>query len=445
MSFTTGLSGLSAAQNMLSVTGNNLANSNTAGFKQSRSEFADVYSSSVSGVSSTLPGSGAKVASAAQQFAQGNLEFTENSLDLAISGEGFFVMGDSVTDPSALSYSRDGAFHLDDNGFVVNNSGNALMVYRPNDSANVAAGFSTGIKQPVQVSTDQSNPKATTAVNISLNLSSTATVPTPISGVFSTLDPTSYNFTTSVNVFDSLGSSHAVTSYYVKNATANVWDVFVDVDNSGGNPLNPTPGTPMNSDGVTPLNPVTNQLEFDTQGNLMANPASIPPPLLPSATTSPVSVVFTPTNGAAPLAFAINLAGSNQFNGASSVNTQSQDGHAAGNLIGVSADKAGVLFARFSNGSQTVLGEVAMAKFQNPQGLTKLGDTRWAESTASGIAIFGEGGVGNFGRLNSGALEQSNVDMASELVKLIIAQQMFQANSQTISTENQVITSIINL
>lgn len=449
MSFNIGLSGLNAAQNLLSVSGNNIANANTTGFKETRAEFGDVYSTSVAGVSKTNPGAGAKVANDAQQFTQGNLQFTENSLDMAVSGDGFFVLGESVADPSSLSYSRDGSFHLDANGYVVNNNGNALMVYQANDPADVNAGFSTGIRAPVQINTSQSNPKATSAIDIGLNLNSTATVPAPASGVFSTTDPTSYNYTTSVNVFDSLGVSHTVSTYYVKtnnppgsvNGGA-VWDMYVDVDNSGAT-------TGANLSGPT-------EMEFDTSGNLVGpeDLTAVPPVNVGSLTTGTTAagltvpgttINFTPTTGAAPMTFSIDMSGSTQYNSPSSVNTLTKDGYAAGNLESLATDTNGVLYARYSNGSSVVLGEVALAKFQNPQGMSKLGDTRWAESTSSGTPLYGQAGVGSFGRLQSGALEGSNVDMASELVKLITAQQAYQANAQTIQTENTVITSLLNI
>ncbi|TAN49186.1 MAG: flagellar hook protein FlgE [Methylococcaceae bacterium] len=474
MSFTTGLSGLSAAQNLLSVTGNNVANVNTTGFKLSRAEFSDVYATSVGSVSKTAPGSGAKVANDAQQFSQGNLQFTENSLDMAVTGEGFFVLGGSIADPtSGVRYTRDGAFHLDSDGYVVSNSGNPLLAYRPNDAQDATAGFSTGIRDTIRVNTSQSNPSATTEVKLGLNVSSNALPPTVAE--FSTLDPNSYNYATSVNIFDSLGVQHTVTSYFVKAPSDDpapqavdvngnsiggaVWKMYVDVDDSGGKSVGgdaPT-GQPLSlTEGVTAANPI--YLEFDTSGNLVppalgdneqnnslttpavdADGAPIDPPV-----PGPV-INFTPTSGAAPISFTMNMTGSTQFSTANSVNTLTQDGYATGNLTGVAVDESGVMYARYSNGSSTVLGEVALAKFQNPQALSKLGDTGWAESTTSGVPIYGEAGIGSFGKLHSGALEGSNVDLASELVKLIIAQQMYQANTQSIQTENTVTNALLQL
>lgn len=432
MGFTTALSGLNSAQNMLASTGNNIANANTSGFKESRSEFADVYATSLGGVSSTATGIGSKVANVAQQFNQGNLEFTKNSLDLAISGEGFFVMAENTQDIETRVYTRAGMFHVDKDGNVVNNTNNPLLVFKPNGTT-VSDGFSQGILQPLQISTSQGFPEATENASIALNLDAGAVDPVlAFNTALATPDTDSFNFTTSINVFDSLGNTHALSTFYVKNATAT------------GNPVNP-PGTNPNVwdvytyfDGAA-LSATPTQLEFNGSGALIQNPPS-------TLTDNPVPFLAIPlTNGADDMDITIDFSGSTQFSEASSVNQLTQDGLTVGRLIGIDIDNTGVVFARFSNGASTPMGQVALVRFPNPQGLSKLGDTLWAESSGSGAPIPGAASTGNFGVIQSGALENSNVDLAEQLVKLIIAQQYYQANAQTITTENQITQTLLNI
>jgi len=420
MAFNTALSGLNAASNMLSVTGNNVANANTTGFKKSRSEFADVYASSLGGVSSITPGAGVRVTNVAQQFNQGNLEFTENNLDLAISGEGFFVLGDNVNNINERVYSRAGAFHMDRDGYVVNHLGQPLLVYAPNGET-VEEGFSTGVFQTLQLDSTQGLPKATSSLAMGVNLDSRQDPPatTP----FDPDDPTSYTHSTSVTVYDSLGNTHIATSYYVKTATTNEWELHAYVD--GQNML-----------GGTTTDPTT--LLFDSDGKLSEVNGS-------TATTQFQTDSVTINPSAQPIQLTLDLNGSTQLGSAFSVNTLTQDGLTIGRLTGVDIDDTGVVFARFSNGGSKPLGQVAMVRFQNPQGLSKLGDTTWAESANSGVPINGVAGTSSFGSIKAGALEGANVDLAQQLVNLIIAQQAYQANAQTISTENTITQTLLNI
>lgn len=405
---------------MLSTTGNNVANANTTGFKKSRSEFADVYASSMGGVSSITPGAGVRVADVAQQFTQGNLDFTENNLDLAISGEGFFVLGDSVDNVNARVYTRAGAFHMDREGYVVNHLGQPLMVYAPNGDT-IEEGFSTGVFQTLQLDSTQGLPKATSSIDMAVNLDSrkpeSATTP------FDPADSGSYTHTTSVTIYDSLGNTHVATSYYVKTATPNTWELHVYVD--GQNML-----------GGSTTDPI--KLEFDPDGKLLEvndDPATA------QFQTDPVTI----NPSAQDIQLTLDLQGSTQFGSAFSVNTLNQDGLTIGRLTGVDIDDTGVVFARFSNGGSKPLGQVAMVRFQNPQGLAKLGDTNWGESANSGAPISGVAGTSSFGVIKAGAIEASNVDLAQQLVNLIIAQQAYQANAQTISTENTVTQTLLNI
>jgi len=418
MSFTTALSGLNAAANNLSVTGNNIANANTTGFKRSRSEFVDVYASSFAGVSKTQPGAGVRVAEVAQQFNQGNLNLTGNNMDLAINGEGFFTLADNPADLNSLVYSRAGAFQVNKDGVVTNTQGQALLAYKPNGTT-VAEGFSPGVLTTVSLNTGAGLPVATTKVDVSVNLDANATVPQV--ATFDPLNSDSYTKQSSVSVYDSLGVSHKLTTYFVAGAVTPAttttpatrdWTAHHYID---GDPLAPT------------------TLTFDSDGKLT------------STATGALGSWPPPASSAAPITATMDYTGSTQFSSPFSVDALKQDGLAAGKLTGIATDDEGVIFARFSNGGSTPLGKVALTRFANPQGLTKLGDTSWGQSSASGVPIPGNAGEGKFGLVQSGALEQSNVDLSEQLVNLIVAQQTYQANSQTISTENSIIQTILNI
>lgn len=418
MAFTTALSGLNAASNNLAVTGNNIANANTTGFKRSRSEFADVYSTSVGGVSKVQPGSGVRVANVAQQFNQGVLSFTENNLDLALSGGGFFTLAKSPTDVNNLSYTRSGEFKLDKEGYMVNNQGNALLVYKPNGTK-VSDGFSVGVTQPVQIKTLTGPPLATDSVNIAVNVNVDDIPPTQ---GFDFKDPTTYNSQTSVTVYDTLGSPHILTAYYAKDAVANVWNVYHYMSE---------PGAP--ADVKTQVHSGT--LEFNSSGQL----------IVPADGKFALGA-YPVTNGADPVTItSMDYSGSTQVQQKFSVNDLTQNGLPAGQLTGIDIDDEGVIFARFSNGGSQTVGKVALTRFANENGLTKLGDTTWGQGADSGEPIKGEAGTNNFGGIQSGALESSNVDLAAQLVNLIVAQQTYQANAKTITTENAIMQTVLNI
>jgi flagellar hook protein FlgE len=426
MGFATALSGLNAAANNLSVTGNNIANANTTGFKESRSEFADVYASSIGGVSKTQPGSGVRIAEVAQQFNQGTLDLTGNNLDMAINGEGFFTLADNPADLNSLVYSRAGAFEVNKDGLVTNAQGQALLAYKPN-GATAADGFSAGVLTPVSLNNAGAGlPVSTTKVALSVNLDASNPA---ITTAFNPLDSSTYTKQTSATIYDSLGASHKLTTYFVAGAatpaTASTpatrnWTVHHYVTD---NPL-----APVSVDTA----PAT--LSFDSTGKLAA-PANGQVSLAPYVTGTSAANIVTK----------MDYTGSTQLSSPFSVDALRQDGLAAGKLTGIDIDDAGGIFARFSNGGSTPLGKVALTRFANPQGLAKLGGTTWGQSPASGTPIAGEAGIGSFGSIQSGALEQSNVDLSKQLVNLIIAQQTYQANSQTISTENSIIQTILNI
>jgi flagellar hook protein FlgE len=405
MPFRIALSGLNAASADLGVTANNIANVNTTGFKGSRAQFGDVFAVSPYGLSRNIIGSGVRMTGVAQQFAQGNIDFTNNSLDLAISGNGFFTLSDGGT----LVYSRAGNFNVNRDGNVVNGVGQRLQVYPP---ASNGVGFDTGSMSDLQLSTNDNPPTATTNVFVTNNLPANATPPAV--AVFDPTDANSYNNTTSLTVYDSLGVSHVASLYYVKSATANTWDVYSEID---GNPSG-GPDSLAYSDTGALITPVGGQVV-------------IPP--------------YTPTTGAAALNITIDLTKSSQFGSAFTVNELRQDGFAVGQLTGIETSPEGVVYARYSNGQSTGLGQIVLSTFPNSGGLQQLGDTTWGETFESGQALRGQAGSSSLGSVQSGALEASNVNLTEQLVNMITAQRNFQANAQMISTADQVTQTVINI
>lgn len=421
MPFSIALSGLNAASKDLEVTGNNIANSSTNGFKSSRTEFADVFAVSTGGVSSTAIGSGVRLANVAQEFGQGNIDFTSSNLDLAINGEGFFVLSDG----GSQVYSRAGAYNIDRNGYVVNSTGQRLQVFDP--IGNSSDTFNTGSLNDLQVSQTEGAPRATSSIGLNMNLdSSDPAIPSGVTPLDPT-DATTYNFSTSFSVFDSQGVEHSATTYFQKQAN-NQWDARLYLNGTD-------PGDVVQVGGSD-----TFSFEFDDNGQLISNSGT---PAL-----NGTEVIFdakNPGTGAADLNMTMDLADLVQFGGDYTVNSLSQDGFAKGKLSGLSISDEGVISARFTNGQSNALGKVALASFPNPTELRQVGDTNWAETFSSGQPLVGEPGSGSLGAIQSGALESSNVDIAAELIKLITAQRNFQANSQVISTADTITQTIINI
>lgn len=433
MTFNTALSGLKAASTHLDVTGNNIANTGTTGFKYSRAEFADLYASSMFGTGSNAVGSGVITADIAQQHTQGNISYTDNSLDLAVNGSGYFIVNDGGTQ----LYTRSGAFKVDNQGNVIDNSGNNLMGYGVDADGNLVNGVLTNLT----VDTSNQAPNATSTVTQGVALNSSETVPTIA------FDPTvsdSFNWSTSVSLYDSQGNEHTMTQYFVKEAS-NEWSMHVLID--GRNP-----GDPASTD------PYQASLSFDTSGRLQASASSDftvnadgtitladwVPATITDATTDPVT---WGDNGAAASTSGVTLDLRNmtQTNTRFAVNSLSQDGYTTGQLSGLSVDETGQLFATYTNGQVNLIGQVALATFANMQGLTPVGGTAWKQSLASGEPVIGTPGSGTLGSIVSGALEDSNVDLTAQLVDLIIAQRNYQANAKTIETENAIAQTIINI
>lgn len=538
MSFQQGLSGLNSSSKQLDAIGNNVANASTVGFKQSQAQFADLYAASLSGGGAVQIGTGVKVAAVAQQFTQGNITNTNNSMDTAISGQGFFRM---IDQNGAILYSRNGQFQVDKNGFIVNNQGHQVSGYLPNaagvistaqpaplqisaadlvprQTSNLAAGgvpvgvglnldaratFPTGLSQgkvagsavaglTIDATNDQMtvtvdgtlsgtvaipNAVYTTAASLAsavqtavnadaalvaagksvtvsadaatgiltitsnsagtasaiavanvgadttvANLLGAAPVTTAGAGTFNPLDPATYNSSTSLTVYDSLGASHIASLYFQKTA-ANTWNSYLTVDGA----MLPATGTALT------------MLTFNTLGQLTA-PAAVPPLALGQVT----SASFTPT-GAAAQTLTFDFSQSSQYGGNFGVNTLTQDGYTSGRLNGFSTSSDGTILGRYSNGQSRALGQMLLANFTNPQGLQPMGNNEWVETSASGGPLVGVPGSSSLGLLQASAVEDSNVDLTAELVNMITAQRVYQANAQTIKAQDQILQTLVNL
>jgi flagellar hook protein FlgE len=359
----------------------------------------------------------------AQQFGQGSTEFTSNNLDLAINGEGFYVMQDS---DGAYSYTRAGAFSVDRDGYVVNQTGARLQVFpRIGTTGSL---FNTGTTTDLNLPVVSGTPQSTSSVNTTLNLSASESIPTVLldpsaPGFTFPPDPLSYNHSTATTIYDSLGTAHTATMFYSKVAD-NQWNAFTFVD---GN--NVTVGGNTFAD-----------VQFDTAGALLTSTGDV------DALGNITLDTFNPGGGAADIiGLTFDYSATTQFGSEFAVNELTQNGFTSGRLSGVEVDASGVVFARFTNGQSEALGKIALARFNNVQGLRQAGDTSWAESFTSGDVQLGEAGTSSYGVIQSGALENSNVDLATQLVNLITAQRNFQANAQVITTADAITQSVINI
>ena len=418
MGFQTGLSGLNASSKSLEVISNNIANASTYGAKRSRTEFADVYANALGG-SSNLVGIGTTVAAVAQQFNQGDITATDNPLDVAINGGGFF----QVRDPSgAMTYSRNGQFKVDNAGFIVNNQGSHLMGFPADATGTIIPGTATALQMPTAGIT----PQVTTGIQMEMNLDSRAGVTLPTAGApIDFADPSTYNNATSQTVYDVKGQEVALTYYFQKTGT-DTWNVYVAAN---GTPLATAGGNPAPSTTIT----------FPTNGGTPTAPAGTVALDIPSVSNA-VGAVTVPITGVA-----LDLSGATQYGAQFGVTDLQQDGYSAGQLIGAQIDANGVISARYSNGETRPAGQLELATFRNPQGLQPMGGNAWVVTAASGGPIVGTPGSGNLGVLQAGALEESNVDLTAELVNMIVAQRSYQANAQTIKTQDQILQAIVNL
>jgi flagellar hook protein FlgE len=527
MSFQQGLSGLNAASKNLEAIGNNVANANTVGFKASQVQFADVYASSLSGGGTGNIGIGVKVAQVAQQFSQGNITGSNNPLDIAINGDGFFRMNDN----GIVTFARNGQFQLDKGGYIINANGSRLTGF----AADANGSIMQGEVVDVQISRATINPRQTAEVDTALNLDSRLpAIATP----FNAADPTTYSSASPVTIYDSQGMSHIVQSYYVKTGP-NSWDVYASSDGTAIGAVAAAPATnagptvnlgaptaftaipagsfsingisigavaaggdaatqaanlaqaindanvpnvsaavvagavqitaspsqdmviSMNGAGTNTATATANQtallaqtgftsaqmgtqavtatrmgqLNFRTDGTLNTATSSVPltiPLTFSSGVTSPFSIT-------------VNVSGTTQFGSNFNVNTLLQDGYAAGELSGFNVGADGIITGRYTNGKSAVLGQVVLSTFSNPNGLQPLGNNVWAETSASGQPLAAIPGSGSLGVLQSSAVEDSNVDLTAELVNMITAQRVYQANAQTIKTQDQLLQTLVNL
>ena len=557
MSFQQGLSGLNSSAKQLDVIGNNVANANTVGFKQAMAQFSDMYAASLSGSGAVQIGTGGKIAAVMQQFTQGNVTNTNNPMDTAISGQGFFRVTDAG---GSVLYSRNGQFQVDKNGYIVNNQGHKLTGYLPDATGTIIPGQPL----PLLISSADLPPQQTANVTVGANLDSRSA--TPVNSTFSILDPTSYNSSTSTTVYDTLGTSHVGSLYFQRqpiaattapaiiaagattatltsaagmavgntitiagagaaganltttitaiagntvtfapatttltainavvtsNAGSANWNTYLAVDGvlvppsaTGATPAVSTTttitltealaglavGAPISIAGaganggahtatvsaiagtLVTFAPAASTapaagaimtaplatLGFDTLGQLATTvPASSPLGTLASAN-------FTPT-GAEPQSLALDFAQTSQYGGSFGVNSLTQDGYSSGRLSGFNTGADGTILGRYTNGQSRALGQMLLANFTNPQGLQPMGNNEWVESSTSGGPLIGTPGSSALGVLQSSAVEDSNVDLTAELVNMITAQRVYQANAQTIKAQDQVLQTLVNL
>ncbi|QZX94441.1 flagellar hook protein FlgE [Pantoea alfalfae] len=417
MSFSQAVSGLGAASSNLDVIGNNIANSATAGFKSSTIAFADMFAGSNVGL-------GTKVAAVIQNFNDGATTTTSRGLDVALSGNGFFRMTDSS---GGVFYSRNGQLTLDANRNLVNTQGLNVTGYPASGSpATIQSGANP---VALRIPTEQMPARATTTAGLVANLNSTDTTPTVTT--FSTANADSYNKKTTATVFDSQGNDHALDMYFVKDTTSNSWTVHT-------------------IDGNTGTSAGDFRMAFDTSGKL-TSVSKLAANGTVASTTTDGTVGLTLNVGGANGAVAnqpINLSmlGSLQQNtGATTFGSPTQDGYAPGDLTSYAINDDGTITGSYSNKKTQLLGQIVLASFSNPEGLQSQGDNVWQASSASGQAAIGLANTGTFGSLTSGALESSNVDMSKELVNMIVAQRNYQANAQTIKTQDQILNTLVNL
>ena len=402
MGFSQAISGMNAASKQLDVIGNNIANSATVGFKSASISFADIYAGSKVGM-------GVKVAAVVQNFNDGTTTATNNSLDVAISGNGFFRLVDSS---GQVYYTRNGQFQLDAERNIISADGLQLTGY-------LATGTPPKIQQgatpePLKVSQEMLNASATTKASLQTNLNSNSKVPEkqPLNA----LDADTFNYSTTITTYDSLGNQRNVQLFYVKTAD-NQWDVH-SLDGS-----DPTASLQK-----------LGQMEFDSTGKLISDPD--------------MTINLNGINGSADNSFTLSFTNSSQQNmgkEVGSIKTPVVDGYAAGDLVGYSIANDGSLFGIYSNQQTMLLGQIAMADFANVNGLEPAGNNNWCATLNSGAEVLGMANSGTLGSLMSGAVESSNVDMSQELVNMIVAQRNYQSNSQTIKTQDQILNTLVNL
>lgn len=414
----TGISGLTANGEAISVLGNNIANVNTVGFKQGRMLFSDVLSSTIT---NGQVGRGVQIQAAENMFSQGSFESTDSATDLAIQGDSFFILDNA----GQRLYSRAGAFHFNSADELVSPDNLQVMGYGIDPNT----GLSNGILGPIDLTTVSSiAPNATSAVTLVANLDAAATQPTNPAFSFDPVtfipDPASYNSSTSMTVYDAFGAAQTLTTYYVKTANPNEWLVHQKVGNTA------------------PLGPAT-ILFHDA-----ATAAAATPPSTAGAINSINGNPVPPAPAEFLLAgspYTVTVAGTTQYASPTIISSQSQNGYPSGNKIKATVDSEGYVRITYSNGQIQSVAQVALARFQSTLGLSKAGNTNFEETISSGPANIVVASTPGVGKVFSSSLEQSNVDLAAQFVKLIQAQRAFSANSKTITTADEMTQEVLNL
>lgn len=401
MSFNIGLSGLRTTNQSLNTISHNIANVSTAGFKAGRAEFSAVYSGGQAG--------GVEVARVSQNFdTDGPMEYTGRSLDLAISGRGFFM----VNQGGQVGYTRAGTFSKDAENFIISSSGARLQGYATDANGDLL----NGVIGDLRVSTANLPAQASSRYEFEANLKADATTidVTDPGYAFDPADANTYNFSYSGKLYDSLGTEHHMTQYFIKT-DANQWQVRYSIN-----------GDAVMAGGV----PQVETLTFNTNGSLAAPIAAI-------------QLDFAP-DGADPMTISLTMAGTSQYASEFNVSTNVADGYGAGELAGIRVDSDGSLFAVYTNSQSLLQGRLVLADFANPDGMTKGDNTTWHESFASGTASIGVPGAGTLGSLSVGGYEGSNVELTGELVNLMTAQRNYQANAKSISTADKMTQVLFN-
>ena len=497
--FNTSISGIRGAQKYLDTTSNNIANANSYGFKKSRAEFADIYANSVFTSAKTATGMGVTTTTVAQQFTQGSLSGdTGNNLDMAISGNGFFVLANSenyetTSEVGDRSYTRNGAFELNKDGFIVTAMGDYLQGYDVDTDGNVT-NLDIMSTHAIKIPSDTGAPKMSSTAELIANLPAKAEAlgdydsaeateafdsKTCAMNKFDPKDSSTYTAATSQTIYDSLGGAHTLTYYFQKDhvnkstvktsdgtalstADATIWNVVVYVDGkpvdiSGGKEFNPKEPSSIATTDPT-LYGI--QLAFSSSGSLVEDGGVVTGQLPTNLYITNVESEHDPVpadrsaytlsqamgggvDKTQDLKITMDLTqyGSSKF----SVTNVSTDGYATGILENVEVDDNGIILAAYTNGRTEPISKVAMATFANPQGLIKIGDTQWKQSINSGEAAAAQANVGMAGAIKGANLELSNVELASELVDLLIAQRTYQANAQALQTQNTAMDSIMSI
>jgi len=428
------LSGLAAAQLDLNTTSNNIANANTYGFKESRAEFGDVYSNSLFTNAKTTPGGGVQANKVAQQFHEGSSVYTNNPMDLRVAGTGFFAVSKDRMVPAQNELTRNGAFHLNKDNYMVTSNEEYLLGYQVNPDTGDVLSYEPS---PLNVPAEFGKPKQTANVEVGVNLPANGDLKDP--ALFDFTDEETYNRSTSSTIYDSMGQSYKLTTYYLKDMTQpNTWQTYYTVtDEAGEKPVNITGGDAANATGH-----IGHTMKFNNDGTLQSlnNGQPIVSDAL-GAGANPIDL-----NGADPtqqLSFKLDSA--TQFAAPFELTKFDEDGATTGFLIKLDFDENGSVLGTYSNGENVTLGRVALVRVPNEQGLDKKGGTQWDSTQFSGDKIWGESNKGSFGTISNGTLEQSNIDMTQELVDLISAQRNFQANSRSLEVHNQTQQTILQI